>query len=105
MEISACSEYVCVNVKDDNAYSSTTYQMVGRVYRPLSRRLDRCDRMIQNESRDPNGSNVCLFSAAMCTSQCKLRSLHADASLFALIYTFRVSSLTLDCNGVFAIKT
>ena len=32
--------------------------------RPLSRRLDRCDRMIQNESRDPNGGNVCLFSAA-----------------------------------------
>ena len=25
---------------------------------PLSRRLDRCDRMIQNESRDPNGGNV-----------------------------------------------
>ena len=28
--------------------------------RHLSRRLDRCDRMIQNESRDPNGGNVCL---------------------------------------------
>ena len=26
--------------------------------RSLSRRLDRCDRMIQNESRDPNGGNV-----------------------------------------------
>ena len=36
-------------------------------HRPLSRCLDRCDRMIQNESRDPNGGNVCLFSAA--TSQ------------------------------------
>ena len=24
----------------------------------LSRRLDRCDRVIQNESRDPNGGNV-----------------------------------------------
>ena len=36
--------------------------------RPLSRRLDRCDRMIQNESSDPNGGNVCLFSAATCTS-------------------------------------
>ena len=27
-------------------------------YRPLSRRLDRCDRVIQNESRDPFGGNV-----------------------------------------------
>ena len=40
--------------------------------------LDRCDRMIQNESRDPNGGNVCLFSAATCTSQCKFRSLLAN---------------------------
>ena len=29
----------------------------------LSRRLDRCDRMIQNESSDPNGGTVCLLSA------------------------------------------
>ena len=42
----------------------------GSSQRPLSRRLDRCDRMIQNESTYPNG--VCLFSAATCTSQCKL---------------------------------
>ena len=49
--------------------------------RPLSRHLDRCDRMIQNESRDPNGGNVCLFSAATCTSQCKLRSLRANNCL------------------------
>ena len=28
------------------------------VYRPLSGRLDRCDRVIQNESRDPFGGNV-----------------------------------------------
>ena len=27
-------------------------------YRHLSRRLDRCDRVIQNESRDPFGGNV-----------------------------------------------
>ena len=44
-----------------------------KAYRPLSRRLDRCDRVIQNESRDPNGGNMCLFSAATCTSQFKLR--------------------------------
>ena len=27
-------------------------------YRPLSRRLDRCDRVIQDESGDSNGGNV-----------------------------------------------
>ena len=27
-------------------------------YRPLSRRLDRCDRVIQNESGDSIGGNV-----------------------------------------------
>ena len=38
--------------------------------------LDRCDRMIRNESRDPNGGNVCLCSTATCrpTSRCKLCS-------------------------------
>ena len=46
--------------------------------RILSRHLDRCDRMIQNESGDPNDGNVYLFSAATCTSQCKLRSLRAN---------------------------
>ena len=38
-------------------------------YRPLSRRLDRCDRVIHNESGDPNGGNMCSFSGAMCTSR------------------------------------
>ena len=44
-------------------------------YRPLSRRLDRC------ESSDPSGGNVCLFSAVLCTSQCKSRSLRGNARL------------------------
>ena len=79
--------------------------LLGSSRRPLSRRLNRCDRMIQNEFRDSNGGNMRTFSAVTCTSQCKLRSLRANASLSALIYTFRVSSLTLDCNGVFAIKS
>ena len=60
--------------------------------------------MIQNESRDLNGGNVRLFSAATCTSQCNLRSLCANAHQSILIYTFRVSSLTPNCNGVFEIK-
>ena len=65
-------------------------------YRPLSRRLDRCDRMIQNESRGPNGGNMCLFSAATCTSQCKFRSLRTNAHLSALLDTFRESLASLS---------
>ena len=37
--------------------------------RPLSRRLDRCERVIHNESGDPNGGNMCSFSGATCTSR------------------------------------
>ena len=37
--------------------------------RPLSRRLDRCDRVIHNESGYPNGGNMCSFSGATCTSR------------------------------------
>ena len=37
--------------------------------RPLSRRLDRCDRVIHNESGDPNGGNMCSFSGATPTSR------------------------------------
>ena len=37
--------------------------------RPLSRRLDRCDRVTHNESGDPNGGNMCSFSGATCTSR------------------------------------
>ena len=37
--------------------------------RPLSRRLDRCDRVIQKESGDPNGGNMCSFSRATGTSR------------------------------------
>ena len=43
--------------------------VTGTRYRPLSRRLDRCDRVIHNESGDPNGGNMCSFSGATCTSR------------------------------------
>ena len=33
-------------------------EMTRRAYRPLSRRLDRCDRVIQDEVGDSNGGNV-----------------------------------------------
>ena len=61
------------------------------ILRPLSRRLDRYDRMIQTESRDSKAviQALCLFTAAMCTSQCQLRTynLRANARLSALLYT------------------
>ena len=41
----------------------------GSPNRPLSRRLDLCDRVIHNESGDPNGGNMCSFSGATCTSR------------------------------------
>ena len=37
--------------------------------RPLSRRLDPCDRVIHSESGNPNGDNMCSFSGATCTSR------------------------------------
>ena len=35
----------------------------------LLRHLDRCDRLIQNESSDPHGGNMCSFSGATCMSR------------------------------------
>ena len=74
-------------------------------YRPLSRHLDRCDRVIQNESRDPFGGNVYYVTMQITFLTCKIRNgerhLHCDV---VHITTKWVSSLTLDCNGVFAIK-
>ena len=74
-------------------------------HRPLSRRLDRCDRVIQNESRDPFGGNVYCVTMQITFFTRKFRNgernLHCDV---VHITTKWVSSLTLDCNGVFAIK-
>ena len=50
-------------------HTGTGATFAGRRYRPLSRRLDRCDRVIHNESGDPNGGNMCSFSGATCTSR------------------------------------
>ena len=41
---------------------------------PLARRLDGCDRVIQNEASDPNEGNVCLFSAAGAPGRTVLRT-------------------------------
>ena len=76
-----------------------------RLYRPLSRRLDRCDRVIQNESRYPFGGNVYYVTMQITFFTRKFRNgernLHCDV---VHVTTKWVSSLTLDCNGVFAIK-
>ena len=77
-------------------------------YRPLSRRLDRCDRVIHNESGDPNGGNMCSFSGATCTSRVRHNADYVPYAKSALIYRRglrqRVASLTLNCNGDFAIR-
>ena len=74
-------------------------------HRPLSRRLDRCDRVIQNESRDPFVGNVYYVTMQITFLTRKFRNgernLHCDV---VHITTKWVSSLILDCNGVFAIK-
>ncbi len=71
-------------------------------HRPLSRRLDRCDRVIQNESRYPFGGNVTMRITSLTRKfRNGERNLYCDV---VHITTKWVSSLTLDCNGVFAIK-
>ena len=80
-----------------------TYFLTPFAYRnrPLSRRLDRCDRVIQNESRDPFGGNVYYVTMQITFLTCKFRNgernLHCDV---VHITTKWVSSVTLDCNGV-----
>ena len=72
---------------------------------PLSRRLGRCDCIIQNQSRDPNGGNVYYVTMQITLLNGKFRNvernLHCDV---VHITTVWVSSLALDCNVVFAIK-
>ena len=74
-------------------------------YRPLWRGLDRCDRMIQNKCRDPNGGNVYTVTIQITCLTRKFRNVELNLHCDVLhIITVWVSSLTLDCNGVFAIK-
>ena len=89
----------------NNRHLTTVIFAAIRSYRPLSRRLDRCDRVIQNESGDPFGGNVYYVTMQITFLTSKFRNgernLHCDV---VHITTKWVSSLTLDCNGVFAIK-
>ena len=72
--------------------------------RPLSRRLqDGCDRMIQNESGDPNRGTVYYVTMQITFLARKFRNvernLHCD-----VVHITTVLGITLDYNGVFAIK-
>ena len=74
-------------------------------YRPLSRRLDRCDRVIQDEVGDSIRGNVKYVTMLITFVTRKFgnveRNSHCDVLHIAPV---RVANLVLDCNGVFAIK-
>ena len=92
----------CYMPEDNMSYGASA------LHRPLSRRLDRCERIIQNEpgDRTRNGSNVYYVTMQITFLTCKFRNvkrnLHCDVVHITPVW---VSGLTLDCNGVFAIKT
>ena len=71
-------------------------------HRPLSRRLDRCDRVIHNESGDPNGGNMCSFSGATYTSRVRHNADYVPYAKIRFDLRQRVASLTLNCD--FAIR-
>ena len=100
----ACT-YLYQNYSDNHRYGGCLVKLLKQVNRPLSRRLDRCDRVIQNESRDPFGGNEYYVTMQITFLTRKFRNgernFHCDV---VHITTKWVSSLTLDCNGVFAIK-
>ena len=45
-------------IPDPNIGTTTRQPLIMAADRPLSRRLDRCDRVIQDEVGDSNGGNV-----------------------------------------------
>ena len=61
--------------------------------------------MIQNESRDPNDGNVYYATVQITLLTRKFRNvernLHYDVVHITIVW---VSRITLDCNGIFAIK-
>ena len=74
-------------------------------YRPLSRRLDRCDRVSQDESGESNGGNVKYVTMQITFVTRKFGNVERNSHCDILHFTpVRVARLVLDCNGVFAIK-
>ena len=73
--------------------------------RPLSRSLDRCDRVIQDESCDSNGGNVYYVTMRITFVTRKFGNVERNSHCDVLHITpVRIARLVLDCNGVFAIK-
>ena len=73
--------------------------------RPLSRRLDRCDRVIQDEYGDSNGGNVVYVTMRITFETRKFGNVERNSHCDVLHITpVRVARLVLDCNGVFAIN-
>ena len=93
----------CDDVIGDMMTSLATFSVL--LQRPSSRHLDRCDRVIQSEAKYPFGDNVYYVTMQITFFTRKLRNgqrnLHCDVVHIATKWVFR---LTLDCNGVFAIK-
>ena len=77
-------------------------------HRPLSRRLDRCDRVIQKESGDPNGGNICSFSWATGTSRVRHNADYVPCAQIRFDLYQRVArespASPSIANGVFAIR-
>ena len=74
-------------------------------YRPLSRRLDRCNRVIQDEVGDSNGGNVYYVTMRTTFDTRKFGNVERNSHCDVLHITpVRVARLVLDYNGVFAIK-
>ena len=72
---------------------------------PLSRRLDRCDRVIQDETGDSFGGNVQYVTKRITFVTRKFGNVERNSHCDVLhVTTVRVAMLFLDCNGVFAIK-
>ena len=83
--------------------TAPTMERQGKVfYRPLSRRLDRCDRVIHNESGDPNGGNRRVRRVYV-TMQITFLT-RKSALIYRRGLRQRVASLTLNCDGDFAIR-
>ena len=73
--------------------------------RPLSRRLDRCDRVIQDEVGDSNGGNVYNVTMRITFVTRKFGNVERNSHCDVLHITpIRVARLFLDCNGDFALK-
>ena len=70
---------------------------------PLSRRLDRCDRLIQNESRDPSGGNVYYVTMPITFLTRNFRNVERNLHCGVVhVTTVLVSSLTLEIAMAFS---